>query len=92
MPDNDPVTDARLDPVRHVLVLPDRDAAEEVAEGLADRFGVAEEPHLIRDSLAGEDDAEDAQWLVVVEDPAKALDPAALDAYAAEYEGWLEAE
>ncbi|MEU8560395.1 MULTISPECIES: hypothetical protein [Streptomyces] len=76
--------------VRHVLVLPDRDAAEEVAGELADRFGVAEEPQLVRDALAGEDDAEDAQWLVVVEDPAGRLDPAALDEFAAEYEGWLE--
>ncbi|MFB6428689.1 hypothetical protein ACFCXC_28460 [Streptomyces microflavus] len=76
--------------VRHVLVLPDRDAAEEVAGELADRFGVAEEPQLVRDALAGEDDAEDAQWLVVVEDPAGHLDPSALDAFAEEYEGWLE--
>ncbi|MFJ9110716.1 hypothetical protein [Streptomyces sp. NPDC102283] len=76
--------------VRHVLVLPDRDAAEEVAEELADRFGVAEEPQLVRDALAGEDDAEDAQWLVVVEDTAGRLDPVALDAFAEEYEGWLE--
>ncbi|MCX5313210.1 hypothetical protein ACFYWN_09430 [Streptomyces sp. NPDC002917] len=77
--------------VRHVLVLPDRDTAEEVAGELADRFGVAEEPQLVRDALAGEDDAEDAQWLVVVEDPAGRLDSATLDAFAAEYEGWLEA-
>ncbi|MCX4667272.1 hypothetical protein OG453_11470 [Streptomyces sp. NBC_01381] len=77
--------------VRHVLVLPDRDAAEEVAEELPDRFRVAEEPQLVRDALAGEDDAEDAQWLVVVEDPERRLDRAALDALAAEYEGWLEA-
>ncbi|MFE6915015.1 hypothetical protein G3I55_50240 [Streptomyces sp. SID6648] len=76
--------------VRHVLVLPDRDAAEEVAEELADRFGVAEEPQLVRDALAGEDDAEDAQWLVVVEDATGRLDAAALDEFAAEYEGWLE--
>ncbi|GAA3921289.1 hypothetical protein GCM10022244_33150 [Streptomyces gulbargensis] len=76
---------------RHVLVLPDRDAAEEVAQELPDRFGVGEEPQLVRDALAGEDDAEDAQWLVVVEDPEGRLDPAALDALAAEYEGWLEA-
>ncbi|MET8326644.1 hypothetical protein [Streptomyces sp. NPDC005181] len=76
--------------VRHVLVLPDRDTAEEVAGELADRFGVAEEPQLVRDALAGEDDAEDAQWLVVVEDPAGRVDSAALDAFAAEYEGWLE--
>ncbi|MFJ3085202.1 hypothetical protein [Streptomyces sp. NPDC086838] len=76
---------------RHVLVLPDRDAAEEAAEELADRFGVTDEPQLVRDALAGEDDAEDAQWLVVVEDPDQRLDAAALDAFAAEYEGWLEA-
>ncbi|MFH8885452.1 hypothetical protein [Streptomyces californicus] len=76
--------------VRHVLVLPDRDAAEEVAGEVADRFGVAEEPQLVRDALAGEDDAEDAQWLVVVEDPAGRLDPVALNAFAEEYEGWLE--
>ncbi|MGW2848735.1 hypothetical protein, partial [Streptomyces sp. NPDC001274] len=69
----------------------DRDAAEEVAEELGLRFGVAEEPQLVRDALAGEDDAEDAQWLVVVEDAAARLDATALDALAAEYEGWLEA-
>ncbi|GGZ27593.1 hypothetical protein GCM10010387_21260 [Streptomyces inusitatus] len=72
-------------------MLPDRDAAEEVARELADGFGVAEEPQLVRDALAGEDDAEDAQWLVVVEDPAARLDPAALDTLVAEYDGWLEA-
>ncbi|MEU4100640.1 hypothetical protein AB0F16_08505 [Streptomyces tanashiensis] len=76
---------------RHVLVLPDRDAAEEVVGELPDRFGLAEEPQLVRDALAGEDDAEDAQWLVVVEDPDARLDPKELDALAAEYEGWLEA-
>ncbi|WP_416370585.1 hypothetical protein [Streptomyces sp. PR69] len=73
-----------------MLVLPDRDSAEEVAEGLADRFGVTEEPQLVRDALAGEDDAEDAQWLVVVEDPDGRLAPAALDGFAAEFDGWLE--
>ncbi|MFF2811866.1 hypothetical protein ACFVT2_32780 [Streptomyces sp. NPDC058000] len=77
---------------RHVLVLPDRDAAEEVAEALTERFGVTEEPQLVRDALAGEDDAEDAQWLVVVEDPDAAYDPARLHALATEYEGWLETE
>ncbi|CAM5600575.1 hypothetical protein SBADM41S_10083 [Streptomyces badius] len=61
-----------------------------MAEELADRFGVAEEPQLVRDALAGEDDAEDAQWLVVAEDAAGRLDPAALDEFAAEYDGWLE--
>ncbi|MFE4259651.1 hypothetical protein [Streptomyces sp. NPDC056883] len=77
--------------VRHVLVLPDRDAAEEVAREVVDRFGLPEEPQLVRDALAGEDDAEDAQWLVVVEDPRERLDATALDELAAEYDGWLEA-
>ncbi|MEU3981222.1 hypothetical protein AB0F77_14045 [Streptomyces sp. NPDC026672] len=76
--------------VRHVLVLPDRDAAEEVAEALAVRFGVAEEPRLVRDALAGEDDAEDAQWLVVLRDEAARLDPVELDALAGEWDGWRE--
>ncbi|MBO1336832.1 hypothetical protein [Streptomyces sp. VRA16 Mangrove soil] len=76
--------------VRHVLVLPDRDAAEEAAEALGERFGVREEPQLVRDALAGEDDAEDAQWLVVVEDPDDRLDPKELDAFAAQWDGWRE--
>ncbi|WP_338118318.1 hypothetical protein [Streptomyces coryli] len=80
-----------MNDVRHVLVLPDRDAAEEVAEEAAGRFGLPEEPQLVRDALAGEDDAEDAQWLVVIEDPAGRLPAAELEALAAEHEGWLEA-
>jgi len=77
--------------MRHVLVLPDRDAAEEVARELGDRFGVTDEPQLVRDALAGEDDAEDAQWLVVVEDPQARLDATALDGFVADWDGWREA-
>ncbi|MFE2633385.1 hypothetical protein ACFXKF_01035 [Streptomyces scopuliridis] len=77
--------------LRHLLVLPDRDAAEEVARALGERFGVAEEPRLVRDALAGEDDAEDAQWLVVVEDPEARMDAEALDAFVADWDGWWEA-
>lgn len=73
-----------------MLVLPDRDSAEEVAEDLAGEFGTALETRLVRDALAGEDDAEDAQWLVVVEDPEGRCDPAGLDSLADGYEGWLE--
>ena len=81
--------------VRHILVLPDRDAAEEVAEELTQRFGgpqgePPEEPQLVREALAGEDDAEDAQWLVVLEAPQGRYDPKLLDALADEYDGWLE--
>ena len=73
-----------------MLVLPDREAATEIAEVLHLRHDLAEEPELVRDALAGEDDAEDAQWLVVVEDPHRSLSPADLGALAEEYEGWLE--
>ncbi|MFF8290719.1 hypothetical protein ACF068_16045 [Streptomyces sp. NPDC016309] len=76
--------------VRHVLVLPDRDAAEEAAEELGEQFAITEEPQLVRDALAGEDDAEDAQWLVVVEDPDGRLAAADLDAFAARWDGWRE--
>ncbi|MFB7456345.1 hypothetical protein [Streptomyces sp. NPDC056188] len=76
--------------VKHVLVLPDRDAAEEAAQALAERFAVDEEPRIVRDALAGEDDAEDAQWLVLLRDEGERLDPAELDAFAGEWEGWRE--
>jgi uncharacterized protein involved in tellurium resistance len=76
--------------VRHVLVLPDRDAAEEVAQALGERFGVEEEPRLVRDALAGEDDAEDAQWLVLLRDEDERLDAAELDAFVEEWDGWRE--
>ncbi|MGV9286327.1 hypothetical protein [Streptomyces sp. NPDC003719] len=76
--------------VRHVLVLPDRDAAEEVAQELGERFGLAEEPQLVRDALAGEDDAEDVQWLVVLRDEGERLDPGALDEFVRAWDGWRE--
>jgi ADP-ribose pyrophosphatase YjhB (NUDIX family) len=81
---------APVSDVRHVLVLPDRDAAEEAARELGERFGIDEEPRILRDALAGEDDAEDAQWLVVLRDEREALDPGELDAFAGEWEGWRE--
>ncbi|MGW4885970.1 hypothetical protein [Streptomyces murinus] len=76
--------------VRHVLVLPDRDAAQAVAEALGERFALDEEPRLLRDALAGEDDAEDAQWLVVLADEQQRLDPQELDEFAGEWDGWRE--
>lgn len=79
---------------RQLLVLPDRDAAEEVAEELSACWPDLGGLELVRDSLAGEDDAEDAQWLVVLEAPEEtgwtADQLAALDAFAADHEGWRE--
>ncbi|MEU1308015.1 hypothetical protein ABZ419_03830 [Streptomyces cinnamoneus] len=95
MPHNERVSSAfsfsgTSEPVRHLLVLPDRDAAGEAADEAGERFGLDEEPQIVREALAGEDDAEDAQWLVVLEDPNGDLDVAALRELAEEYDGWVE--
>ncbi|WP_406198476.1 hypothetical protein OH807_14460 [Kitasatospora sp. NBC_01560] len=93
---DDPTTnhpDAFDPAARQLLVLPDRDAAEETAEELSANHPDLGELEIVRDSLAGEDDAEDAQWLVVVEPPETGWTPgllSALDALAAEAEGWRE--
>ncbi|MEU9186025.1 hypothetical protein AB0D14_16020 [Streptomyces sp. NPDC048484] len=76
--------------VRHVLVLPDRDAAQEASQALGERFALEEEPQLVRDALAGEDDAEDAQWLLVLRDESGRLDARELDEFAGEWDGWRE--
>jgi hypothetical protein len=79
--------------VRHVLVLPDRDAAEELAEDLSSRFPLPQDPRPVRDALAGEDDAEDAQWLLVIEDPEGDLSPADLETITEmveAHDGWVE--
>ncbi|MEV6212120.1 hypothetical protein [Kitasatospora sp. NPDC051914] len=78
---------------RQLLVLPDRDAAEEAREDLAGRCPQLDDPELVRDALAGEDDAEDAQWLLVLEAPedgwtAELL--AELEAVASAQDGWRE--
>ncbi|MFI9718327.1 MULTISPECIES: hypothetical protein [Streptomyces] len=78
--------------MRHLLVLPDRETAEEVAEEAGQRFVLDDDPQVVREALAGEDDAEDAQWLVVLEDPDGELNARALRELAEEYDGWLETE
>ncbi|WP_037899238.1 hypothetical protein [Streptomyces sp. NRRL S-350] len=87
------LTDVDDPHARQLLVLPDRDAAEEAAEELGAAHPDLGEPEIVRDALAGEDDAEDAQWLVVVEPPATGWSPThlhTLDTLAATHEGWRE--
>lgn len=81
---------ASVTDVRHVLVLPDRDAAEEAAEAIGERFRLNEEPQLVRDALAGEDDAEDAQWLLLLRDEEERLDPRELEEFVGRWDGWRE--
>ncbi|GAA1099035.1 MULTISPECIES: hypothetical protein [Kitasatospora] len=78
---------------RQLLVLPDRDAADEAREDLVARCPDLDDPELVRDALAGEDDAEDAQWLLVFEAPEDGWTPALLaelDAVADAQDGWRE--
>ncbi|WP_433518330.1 hypothetical protein ACQP2T_24055 [Nonomuraea sp. CA-143628] len=75
--------------MRHLLVFAERDDAEEVAEALGERFPALGTPQVVRETLAGEDDAEDAQWLVVLE----GLDEGGLpevDALVEDHDGWRE--
>ncbi|MEU8399105.1 hypothetical protein AB0C28_28265 [Nonomuraea sp. NPDC048892] len=77
--------------MRQLLVFTERDDAEEVAETLGEWFPELGVPRVVRETLAGEDDAEDAQWLVVVE----GLDAgrlAKVDELIERYDGWREAE
>jgi hypothetical protein len=72
-----------------VLVFGEREDAEEVAETLGEWFPELGVPRVVRETLAGEDDAEDAQWLVVVE----GLDRHALakvEELVERYDGWRE--
>jgi len=50
-----------------LLVFGGREEAEEVAETLGEWFPGLGVPRVVRETLAGEDDAEDAQWIVVAE-------------------------
>ncbi|MGN9842877.1 hypothetical protein ACTMTI_32620 [Nonomuraea sp. H19] len=72
-----------------LLVFGEREDAEEVAGTLGEWFPEAGVPRVLRETLAGEDDAEDAQWLIVVE----GLDESALakvDELVERYDGWRE--
>lgn len=73
---------------RYLLVFPDREAAETVADEIVDRFGV-EDVRVVREALAGEDDDEDAQWVVPV---SAMLDRRTLADLADDFEGWLETD
>lgn len=56
----------------HLLVFPERELADAVADGLDRHVYLV---RVLRETLAGEDDTDDAQWLVHVIDE-RALPPA----------------
>ncbi|MFI7439529.1 hypothetical protein [Nonomuraea indica] len=77
--------------MRQLLVFAERDDAEEVAETLGEWFPELGVPRVVRETLAGEDDAEDAQWLVVADGIGEGR-LAEVDALVERYDGWRESE
>lgn len=78
----------------HLLLFPERDIAEEIADALAEE-GLTQ-VRVIRVALAGEDDAEDHEWAVHVRedetDPVGGGLRARFEALAAEHDGWYDRE
>ncbi|KAB7745736.1 hypothetical protein GA707_04310 [Nostocoides sp. F2B08] len=81
----------------HIVVLPDRDVAEGIADELRDEGFT--EVRVEREALAGEDDAEAVEWAVyvrednVVDDPGAAAENGLrerFEALAAEHGGWYD--
>lgn len=73
--------------VEHLLVLPERDIAEEVANDLATSY---DQVRVVREALAGEDDSEAHDWVVVVVAPDSEQVRRELAALALANEGWHE--
>lgn len=78
--------------IEHLLLLPDRDTADEVAADLA---GIGyTELRVLRQALAGEDDAEDHEWAVYIRYERTGVDEdterARLADLAHEYDGWYD--
>lgn len=78
--------------LEHLLVFPDRDVAEAVAASF-DRHDYAS-VRVLRDALAGEDDADDVEWAVHVVDerasPDEATERTRMQALATDNGGWYD--
>jgi hypothetical protein len=74
----------------HLLIFPDRDKAEEVADDL-DTSGY-DGVRVVREALAGEDDSDDHEWAVHVHTPDEQSYAAELRAVAAEHGGWYDSD
>lgn len=82
----------------HLLVFPDRDDADRIAEDLRDEGFT--EVRVVREALAGEDDGEDHEWAVhvredMIADEAGAVEKGLRDRFAAlaeEHDGWYDPE
>ncbi|GAA2029430.1 hypothetical protein GCM10009740_18790 [Terrabacter terrae] len=72
----------------HLIVLPDREVAEELADELESE-GLGE-VRVVREALAGEDDSEDHEWAVYVRTPPTIAYAVRFEALAAAHGGWYD--
>jgi hypothetical protein len=76
------------DDAQHLIVLPERDAAEELADEL-EAEGLPD-VRVVREALAGEDDSEAHEWAVYVRTPADSAYAVRFQALAAAHGGWYD--
>ena len=76
------------DETQHLIVLPERDTAEELAEEL-EAEGLAD-VRVVREALAGEDDSEAHEWAVYVRTPPDPAYAVRFQALAAAHDGWYD--
>lgn len=72
----------------HLLVLPEREVAEELADELESE-GLSD-VRVVREALAGEDDSEDHEWAVFVRTPPEPAYAVRFEALAARHGGWYD--
>jgi hypothetical protein len=76
------------DDAPHLIVLPEREAAEALADEL-EAEGLRD-VRVVREALAGEDDSEDHEWAVYVRTPSDPAYAVRFQALAAAHDGWYD--
>jgi hypothetical protein len=84
-PAADDVTD---DSREHLIVLPERELAESLADDL-EAEGLPD-VRVVREALAGEDDSEAHEWAVYVRTPSDPAYAVRFEALAAAHDGWYD--
>ena len=72
----------------HLLLFPDRDVAEDIADEL--RRAGFDEVRVVREALSGEDDSEAHEWAVWVSTPDEPAYAARFRRLAADHDGWYD--
>jgi precorrin-6B methylase 1 len=85
---DDATDDATDDSREHLIVLPERELAESLADDL-EAEGLPD-VRVVREALAGEDDSEAHEWAVYVRTPSDPAYAVRFEALAAAHDGWYD--